>query len=83
MSETQTPFIRHDYDLTPNEKALADEIDERDRVIEMLTREINAALGYMLNAKIDLETGAPKRTALMTLSGGIKRVRAAIKADAP
>lgn len=39
---------------------------------------LNAAAGYLLNAKIDLETGAPKKTALATIEGGLKLVRAAI-----
>ena len=42
--------------------------------------ELKAMLGYMLNAAIDLETGAPKRTALATLNGGINRARLAIAA---
>jgi hypothetical protein len=42
--------------------------------------ELKAALGHMLNAAIDLDTGAPKRTALATLNGGIKRAQAAIAA---
>lgn len=40
--------------------------------------ELDAALGYMLNAAIDLETGTKKATTLATLNGGIKRLRAAI-----
>ena len=51
-------------------------------------RELNAellaalgkALGHMLNAKIDLETGTRKRTTIDTLAGGIKIVDSAIKA---
>lgn len=39
---------------------------------------LNAAAGYLLNAKIDLETGAPKKTAIATIEGGLKVVRAAI-----
>ena len=39
---------------------------------------LNLAEGYMLNAKIDLETGAPKKTAITTLAGGLRLVRAAI-----
>lgn len=39
---------------------------------------LNAAAGYLLNAKIDLETGATKRTAIQTIEGGLKVVRAAI-----
>lgn len=39
---------------------------------------LESASGYLLNAKIDLETGAPKRTAICTIEGGLKVVRAAI-----
>lgn len=40
---------------------------------------LKAAGGYLLNAKIDLETGAPKRTAIMTIEGGLRVVEAAIR----
>lgn len=43
----------------------------------MLTA-LKAAAGYLLNAKIDLETGAPKKTAIATIEGGLEVVRAAI-----
>ena len=33
---------------------------------------IKALKGYLLNAKIDLETGATKRTAIQTIEGGIR-----------
>jgi len=39
---------------------------------------LKAACGYLMNAKIDLETGAPKRTAIRTIDGGLALVRAAI-----
>lgn len=39
---------------------------------------LKAAKGYLLNAKIDLETGAPKRTALMTIEGGLRMIDAAL-----
>lgn len=39
---------------------------------------LRIASGYLLNAKIDLETGAPKRTAIRTIEGGWKVVREAI-----
>lgn len=39
---------------------------------------LKAASGFLMNAKIDLETGAPKRTAIMTLDGGLKIIGAAI-----
>ena len=44
---------------------------------ELLTI-LEAARGYMTNAAIDLETGAPKRTALDTINGGLAMVRKAI-----
>lgn len=42
-----------------------------------LREALGAASGYLLNAKIDLETGAPKRTAIMTIEGGLKTIRLA------
>jgi hypothetical protein len=41
---------------------------------------LKAASGYLLNAKIDLETGCPKATAIRTIEGGLKLVREAIDA---
>ena len=49
-------------------------LEQRDELIE----ELKAALGYMQNAQIDLQTLCPKKTAIRTLSGGIQRVRAAL-----
>lgn len=46
--------------------------------IKRLTKALEAAAGYLMNAAIDLNTGAPKRTALATIEGGIKVVRAAL-----
>lgn len=51
----------------------------RDRV-EALEKALSAAAGYLLNAKIDLETGAPKRTAIQTIEGGLKIVTAVLGA---
>ena len=43
---------------------------------------LQAACGYLLNAHIDLSTGASKQTAMQTIEGGLKVVRAALaKAD--
>lgn len=44
--------------------------------IEGLVSELRAACGYMRNAAIDLDTGAPKRTALATINGGLRRLEA-------
>jgi len=43
-----------------------------------LVAELKAAVGYMRNARIDLETGATKATAIRTIDGGIKRAEAAL-----
>ena len=47
---------------------------ERDAVIKALS----ASVGYLLNAKIDLETGATKATAVKTIEGGISMAREAL-----
>lgn len=44
-----------------------------------LLEALKMAKGYMVNAAIDLNTGAPKKTALATLNGGLVRVDEAIK----
>lgn len=41
---------------------------------------LNSAVGYMMNAQIDLRTGAPKQTAINTINGGIDVLRAALGA---
>lgn len=52
--------------------------DCREAMFAEMVVEIKAALGHLLNAKIDLETGAPKATAIRTLDGGINRAHAII-----
>lgn len=47
-----------------------------------LRKELQAALGHMLNAVIDLETGTKKATTLATLNGGVRRLQALLKTDA-
>lgn len=37
-----------------------------------------AAAGYLRNAKIDLETGAPKATAIRTIDGGLIKLESAL-----
>lgn len=59
-------------------KRLLDRAVTAEAEIERLRAELSAATGYMLNAKIDLETGAPKRTAITTIEGGLRRARAAL-----
>lgn len=54
---------------------------ERDRLRAInaeLLAALKAAAGYMTNAAIDLQTGAPKRTALATINGGIAATAASI-----
>ena len=48
---------------------------------EELLAALKVAKGYKLNAKIDLSTGAPKRTAINTIEGGLREVEAAIAKD--
>jgi hypothetical protein len=57
----------------------ADALDAKDARIAALTRELSAACGYMRNAKIDLETGATKATAIRTIEGGLRRAEAALR----
>lgn len=47
-----------------------------------LRAELSAAIGYMTNASIDLQSGATKATAIATVGGGIKRARAALAGEA-
>ena len=57
------------------------EIDRLNGEIARLTKALSAASGYLINAKIDLETGAPKRTAITTIEGGLRMVRAALNGE--
>lgn len=43
-----------------------------------LLQALQAAAGYLRNAKIDLETGCTKATAIKTIEGGLRLVEAAI-----
>jgi hypothetical protein len=49
----------------------------QDERVRALKTALSSAEGYLLNAAIDLETGAPKRTALATINGGLRLVREA------
>lgn len=62
-------------------KPHTDKITAEARAAAML-KALKCAEGYLLNAKIDLETGATKRTALNTIEGGLRMVRDAITAAA-
>jgi hypothetical protein len=46
--------------------------------IEELEAALKSSEGYLLNAKIDLETGCTKATAIKTIEGGLKMIRAAL-----
>lgn len=48
------------------------------RCHDKLVAALSASMGYLLNAKIDLETGATKKTAIRTIDGGLKMVREAL-----
>jgi hypothetical protein len=67
--------------LDNENRAQADRIEALRAEREKLRAELSAAKGYLMNAKIDLETGAPKATALRTIEGGIARVSAALNAS--
>lgn len=47
---------------------------------EPMLKALRSAEGYLLNAKIDLQTGTKKATTLNTIEGGLKMVREAIAA---
>lgn len=74
-------------DLKADNRSALEEMDRRGEQIDDVTAALaqaeaalQAALGYMTNAMVDLETGAPKRTALATIKGGMSVVRAALPA---
>jgi hypothetical protein len=62
--------------IDPRNVAFANEAAE---TILMMEKELKAAHGYMLNAALDLETGASKYTALRTINGGIERIKSVLK----
>lgn len=63
-----------------NAQLIVRAVNERDELLAAL----KATSGYLINAKIDLETGASKRTAIQTIEGGLDVVRAALdKAESP
>jgi hypothetical protein len=50
---------------------------------ERLQKALSASVGYLMNAKIDLETGAPKRTAIRTIEGGIAAAKNSLNIHKP
>ncbi len=67
-------MVRHMLEGLPEDSASA----AKDAEIARLREALSAACGYMRNAAIDLGTGAPKKTALATVEGGLKRAEAAL-----
>jgi hypothetical protein len=62
-------------------KTINDLLYERTKLrleLDAARKALNSSIGYMLNAKIDLETGVPKQTAIQTIEGGLKMVRTAL-----
>jgi len=47
---------------------------------EALMAAAKMAKAFLMNAKIDLETGCPKRTAIKTIEGGIAHIDGALRA---
>lgn len=47
---------------------------------EALVTALKCAKGYLINASIDLVSGAPKTTAMKTINGGVDLINAALKA---
>lgn len=84
--DSRWQFIHKDYDGPEDDRiGLAASIDDCKAEIDCQIEEImfaalNAAAGYLRNAQIDLETGAPKATAIRTIKGGLVRVESAIRA---
>lgn len=60
----------------------ADRISALEAEVAKLRGELSASVGYLLNAKFDLEAGSTKATAIRTIEGGIKRARRALAGDA-
>lgn len=67
--DTFSSHIRPDFDRLKAEN-------------EHLRKTLSAAGGYLTNASIDLQTGAPKRTAINTIEGGLKMLREALESNA-
>ena len=53
-------------------------IDDLRAKNDALVKALEASCGYLLNAKIDLETGCTKAVAIRTIDGGLKMIRAVI-----
>ena len=69
--------------MNPDEKGHAAKLAEGIPREAALREALEKACGYLTNAAIDLQTGAPKRTALNTIEGGLKMVRDALAQGTP
>lgn len=67
--------------LPPASAAPQEEITRLRAELEQAREALKSAQGYLRNAKIDLETGCPKRTAIQTLDGGLRLVDAALSSS--
>lgn len=63
---------------TPDVRLLMQELAALRTKTSGMRRALDAACGYLLNAKIDLETGCTKATAIRTIEGGLATMRDAI-----
>lgn len=78
MVESATGYAAWcDFELG-NDAANATFIVKSANAHDDLVKALSACVGYLLNAKIDLETGATKATAIKTIEGGIKQAREAL-----
>lgn len=59
------------------------ELESAERERDQMREALRAAKGYLMNAKIDIETNTKKATTMATLDGGIKVVSAAPPHRAP
>jgi len=78
IEKTKQTAAGHYVTWQCTEAGLREEITVLESDNKRLREAVKGALGYMRNARIDLETGAPKRTAVNTLGGGITMVEAAL-----
>lgn len=68
------------YTITLREKwkkELIDAGNARAEIVSLKTA-LSAAKGYLMNASIDLQTGASKATAIKTIEGGIRLIDKAL-----
>lgn len=83
LSEEELAYWRGPNEYRPYTMPLVDRLLATVARAEQDNKRLREALGkctgYLLNAKIDIETGAPRRTALATIEGGLNMARSALK----